>query len=168
MNEPEVDDVPPGMLRSLQIIVGALVASIFFFAVVAVVVRSKEGGPPAIDPPVISYLAIAFAAMTLGMRAVMIPAIAKVGRKPLLTEPYVATRQLMGLLTNRTIIGSALLEGAAFFLLVAYLVEGQLWTWAGGLVMGGVLAVLQFPTAARIGAAVDAERQAIADERTSA
>ena len=81
----------------------------FVFAVVALVVRSKEGGPPPNDPPVISYLAIGFAVMTFVMRAVMLPAITKTGRKPYLAAPFVTTKELMGLLTNRMIIGAALL-----------------------------------------------------------
>jgi hypothetical protein len=52
----------------------------------------------------------------------------------------------MGVYQTATIVGAALLEGAAFFLLVAYFVEGTSWTLPAALAVWLLLAWLHFPT----------------------
>jgi hypothetical protein len=165
MSDPEPDGLPAPILRRLQFVVGALVMGVVSFAVVVMAIRM--GGPPfnAPDVPVVSFMAVGFAAMMLVARAALVPAVAKAGRKKLLTMSPVTIKQLMEQYTARRIIGSTLLEGSAFFLLVTYLIEGRPWTLGGGLVMAGLLAVLQFPTRPRVEAAITADRQAIEDER---
>ncbi|HEX4592127.1 MAG TPA: hypothetical protein VH120_19495 [Gemmataceae bacterium] len=100
-------------------------------------------------------------------RTVIVPRIATARRRILPNNPAVTIQQLMTMFATRTIVGAALIEGAAFFLLVAYLAEGQPWTWVGGMVMGVLLAALQAPTRARAEAAFAADRQAIEDQRAA-
>jgi hypothetical protein len=164
MNDPDLDVVPPHMLRTLRIIVGALVASVLIAAAIFFVVRSQNPAPMANQVPIISCLAVGFAAMMFAVRAVMIPVVSKAGRQKLLANSDVTTTKLMELHISRTIVGAALLEGPAFFLLVAYLTEGQPWTLAAALVMAGLIAVLHFPTRFRVENAIAADRQAIRDE----
>jgi hypothetical protein len=164
MNESKPDEFPTQMLRSLQIVIGALAAGVFAFAVVATVARSNgKGRVP--DSPMMSYLAIGAAALALVMRVVVPRVMTKAGRKRLANERPVLSVRLMQLHMNRTIAGAAMFEGAAFFLLTAYLAEGEPWALAGGLAVGGLMAVLQFPTLPRVEAALAADRQAIEDER---
>ena len=60
----------------------------------------------------------------------ILPAFSRAGRQKLATSETVSDKQLISLFTVRTIVGSALLEGSAFFLIVAYIIEGQPWTLA--------------------------------------
>jgi hypothetical protein len=168
MSEPESDGVTVPMLRNIQIVVAALITGVVVFAVIAIVIRSQNPAPMVQQVPLVSYTAIGFAPLLLLARVVIVPLIAKAGRKRLLASPNLTTQLLMEQYFARAIVGSALLEGAAFFLLVAYLTEGQPWTLAGGLVMAGLLAVMQFPTRQRVEAAIEADRRAIEDERGAA
>jgi hypothetical protein len=165
MGEPESDGVTTPMVRNIQIVVAALITGVVVFAVLAVYIRSQNPAPMAQPVPRISYLAIGFTIFMLLARTLAVPVIANLSRKRLLAGPSPSTRQLMEHYSARTIFGSALLEGAAFFMLLAYLTEGLPWTLAGGLVMAGLLAVMQFPTRPRVEAAIEADRRAVEDER---
>jgi hypothetical protein len=168
MGEPESDGVTTPMVRSLQIVVATLIAGVVVFAVLAVYIRSQNPAPMARPVPFISYLAIGFTTFMMLARILAVPVIARLSRKRLLAGPPPSTRQVMEHFSARTIFGSALLEAAAFFMLLAYLTEGQPWTLAGGLAMAGLLAVMQFPTRPRVEAAIEADRRAIEDERGAA
>ncbi len=165
MNPSAPDDVPPPMLRTLQIVVGALTTGIVSFSLIAAILRSRNQQPGVDGAPVLSYVALGAGVVILCARAIVIPIVAKAGRKLLLNDPAVSTTKLMAQFTTRTIVGAAILEGAGFLFLTAYLTEGQPWALAGGLMMAGLLAVLQFPTRPRVEAAIEAERRAIEDER---
>lgn len=167
MSKSEPDHVSAPMLLIIQIVVSMLLSGVFILAVVAYVVRMRDPAPLAPNPPLVSYMALGFAPIMLAVRAVLVPIVARAGRKKLLASAPVTVKQLMEQFSARTIMGSALLESSAFFLLVAYLVEGQPWTLGGGLTMAGLLAALQFPTRARVEAAIAADRQAIEDERVA-
>ena len=115
MSESTEDSLPTAMVRSLQIVIGVLILGVVTLAVIAAIIRSQ--GPPANVPPVpmVSYIAVGFAVVMVINRFVLIPAIAKSGRKKLLAAPIVTTKQLMEQYMSRTIVGAALLEGSAFF-----------------------------------------------------
>jgi hypothetical protein len=165
MNKPESEGVPASAVQTLQIVISALVLGTLTFAVIACVLREQKPIFVAGSLPVVSLAALVFAAVMLVVRAAVIPAIRKAGRKKLLAAPSVTTKDLTAQYMARTITGAALLEGGAFFLLMAYLVEGVPLTLACGLVMGGLIAVLQFPTRRRVEAAIAADRQAIENDR---
>jgi hypothetical protein len=165
VSNSEPDVVPQALVRNLQVVVGALVGGVLIAAVIFFVVRSQGPAPMANQLPLISFLAVGFAAMMIALRLVMIPVLAKAGRAKLMPNSDVSTGQVFGLFASRTIMGAALLEGSAFFFLVAYLVEGQPWALGGGLIMAGLIAVLQFPTRTSVENAIAADRQASEDER---
>jgi hypothetical protein len=83
---------------------------------------------------------------------------------PATTYPTDASK-LLAVNQTRSIIAAALLEGAAFFGCVAYMVEGQVFTLA---VPGVVLALmaLTFPTRDRVGQWVDEQQMRINDSRS--
>ena len=133
------DDLTP-RVRQLQIIVGALTAGCLFFLAITLVVP-MPGGPANGQVPLVTYVALAFAASALVLRVVVpnlivsaglrriapgdrgSPSRSSDGRENASPDEAELVRTLFGLLQTRTIVAGALLEGSAFFLLVAYLVE---------------------------------------------
>lgn len=115
-----------------QIIAGALMAGILAFAGVAFVISKS----PVAANPMISYLAAGFAAVSVVMHFV-IPSLLVGAQKAALRQCPIDQRRglLAGAYLSKTIVGMALLEGAGFFNLVAYIVERQAWSY-------GVIAVL--------------------------
>lgn len=149
MDQPQSDDIPEGMLRTLRIIVGALAGGVFVFAAIVFALRAPGAAPGFNGTPLISFAAAGYAVGMLAVRAVAVPLIAKARARALSSNLAVTTQQLMALFTTQTIMGAALLEGGAFFLLTAYLVEQQPWAGIGGVLMGVLLAPLQAPTRER-------------------
>jgi hypothetical protein len=137
---PPLNGDPKVWVRTAQIICAALIAGVFFFLGITQVIGPKK------DEPFLAYFAAGFAALMIVMRFV-VPAIAV--RNQIQSLPEDVSDDLMFRLfqiyQNRMIIGLALLEGAAFFNLIAYLTAGQIWTLAVvGLLL--VLMLMMFPT----------------------
>jgi hypothetical protein len=158
MSEKWQDDVTPA-LRRLQIIVAGIIAGCLVFLGVVLVIAK----PPDLDrQPMLSYAALACAALAIVSRIVLVAALTTVGRRAIGRELPSSARDgagppadqrpsmdlvhsIWGLFTMRTICAAAILEGAAFFLAVAYLLEG-FWPApvAAGLLIVGLL--LHVPT----------------------
>lgn len=133
---------PQSMIRTCQIITGALIAGVVIFALVALIISPERPAPQ----PFIAYVAILVAAQLVVLRF-FIPSLVVKAR---LKDAKVNARnfpltQLPPLFQTKLIVGLGLLEGAAFFNLVAYLLERQ---WFS-IVTAGVmllLLVMMFPT----------------------
>ena len=139
---PDDRDVA-SMLVICKIIAGSLVFGVIAFAAVAIAMRL---GRAAEDASLISIIAAVFAAGTVVVRQVLLGIF--VGQAvPKSSEP--TTRTSFQLYQTRMIIGLALLEGAAFFNVIAYLIEGHWWSF---LVVAALLAwmLASFPTSGRL------------------
>jgi hypothetical protein len=165
MTGPDEDGVLEQFLRGTRITIGALAAGALLFAVVDIVLWSQGRVPTVPGMEVISYLAAGYAALMLVGRSVVMRAASAVARKRLLALPEVTTQKVLEVYGGRTITGAAFLEGAAFFFLMAFLIDGQWWTLAGGLAFAALLAVLHFPTRERVDAWADEQRQALEQEK---
>jgi hypothetical protein len=156
MSMPDLERRLSGCLRTLRIIVAALALGVIGFGVIAVVQR--EQNPVAPPPPhPITYLALGFAALQVVLQAVVPDLMATRIRggiargtwpppSPGMPEtPKDDVRNLCLLFQTRAIIGAAFVESAAFFLVTAYLLEGQLIALGGAVVMLALLLV-RFPT----------------------
>lgn len=141
-NQPLKMDPVTG-IRNAQIICVALIMGVVCFVGVALMRRD--------DPrePMIAYIAAGFAVLNIILRLI-VPGL--VVRSQLRTLTAVAPEDLNACLfpiyQTRMIIGMALLEAAAFFNLVAYIVEHQDWAFAivGVLVL---MMAMMFPTLQR-------------------
>ena len=72
--------------------------------------------------------------------------------------------KLLAVYQTALIIGAALLEGATFFLAIAYFLEGQILSLiVAGVLMG--LLVARFPTRSRVAGWIDRELERIDQER---
>jgi hypothetical protein len=148
--------------RTLQIIVGALSAGVWMFMAVALVLDLGEPENQA-DEPFVSYLGVGLAALAFVAWAVVPGMIVARMREAIVagkseqltlnTSPAAAdlgdVGPLAGVSQSRIIVGSAILEGAAFFNLMAYMLEQQLVNAA----VAGLLAVVimaSIPTYGRL------------------
>jgi hypothetical protein len=160
-----IDPVPKRLdqqVRVLQIIVGALMVGVISFGVVAIVLGSgKQGGG---DSPV-WMIAAGFAVVMLIARHVMGVVMLNGSRRQIAngTWQIPASRgqvdsfpadatdadRLLAVLQTVTIVQCALPEGAAFFNVIAYIVDGRV----ASLVMVAVLLLWMsssFPTRDRV------------------
>ena len=165
MTGPDSDGAFAIRLRTMRIIIGALLMGILTFAVVAAITRAQGNMPPLRGEPIVSYVAAGQGVIILLLQAIVPAAIATGMRKSLPAEPEVTPERWLAVYQTRMIVGAALLEGAAFTFLIAYLIEGRPWTLAGGLVCAALLAVLYFPTRERVERWVAAQREALQQER---
>ena len=150
-----------GVIRIVQIIVAALALGVICFAAVAIFLRFQN--PPQQDA-MIAYMAAGFAPMMLVVRAIVGTSTVNSSRKNIaagirpLNIPTAGSQlpanltdgdQFLFVFQQKTIIESALVEGAAFFNLIAFLTIGQWWSLA---VAGVLLAVMlvPFPTHDRV------------------
>jgi hypothetical protein len=174
MNFSDDEKLVSERLPKMQIIQGAIVAGAIIYAIVAFALR--EGGVinGRAQEPIVSYACSALAVMSLIQFPFITRKMAKENRKKLLVELRSGdsaemktvndTAFLLASFQTQMIVGAAILEGATFGLIVAFLVDGTYWTILGALVLSGVNA-FQFPTRARIERWLEEQRELIEQER---
>lgn len=162
--------------RSTQIIVGAMAAGIVSLLIVVLTINFDRGAPRP-KMPMLTYMAIALAPTALFVAMFFPGIVLRSQRQGILNgrpkleasatsfgtnipagaekvAPYVGGYQAA------VILRSAILEGAAFFALVAYLLEGLWWSLAtAALLLLFILAGV--PTRARVEEAIKRERRAV-------
>jgi len=160
LNDDERELLKP-LVRTMQIIVGALAIGIVNFLVVAlwIVLSSND---PAADPPLLTYVAmgtavLAFAASALVATFIAGPLKQQVANAQAFDSGGVRDfRTYAGVYQTLLIIRCAILEGAAFFCLVSFMVEHQ----NAGLVVATILLLailVQFPTMPRLESWIETE-----------
>lgn len=165
--------------RTMQIIVGSLATGVVMFGAVTLVLATQQPKPVP-DTPLLTYMSIVAAPVAI-LIAFMFPSVlvrsqrrAILAGKPTLNvgsiggEPLPEAEQNLGpyLAGYQTalIVRSAILEGAAFFCLIAFMLEGQ----TVSLVAVGVLLLLLLsgvPTRSRVEEAIERERRAVNELR---
>jgi hypothetical protein len=164
-----------GVTRTMQIIVAAMAAGVIIFFGIVVAIADMQPGPPP-DEPRLTYIAIvaAFAALIV---AIVFPGIVQRSQRQAIlagkSTPLACANALKSLpedvrelapLVNgyqsALIIRSALLEGAAFFCLVAYMLEHNALSLAGAGMML-LFMLFGFPTRSKVEEAIETERTTI-------
>jgi hypothetical protein len=143
-------------LATMRIIAGALCAGVLIFTGIVLVLEQGAAEEPvlafvAILVSVGAVLAAVWVPRMIGAPARVAPADAPAGeRNSALPESDQTQRvsQALARYQTRLIVSLAMLEGAAFLNLVAYMVEGQMVNVAVALVLW-LLMLLQFPSRAR-------------------
>ncbi len=156
MLPPEGTD-PRQLVRTMQIICGALMMGVLSFAFVVVMIRFGKAGRPPADFPMMAYMAAGMAAIMIITKLVITPLIVSAGLKQIASlRPLEALTKLdlYGVYQTRMIVGCALLEGAAFFNLISVITEGQVWTF-GVVALLLALMAASFPTYERVDAWAD-------------
>ena len=140
------------VVRVTQIITGAMVSGVVTFAAIVVFVLGGLNDPS--NGFIISGIAAAFAGVAFVLHLVIPSLIAA-------KQSRGADRQqLYGVYQMKTIIGLGLLEGAAFFNLVACLVEHSWWSLA---IVGGLCfwMLAMIPTRTKIEHWVEAQQMSL-------
>lgn len=142
MMQPPQQVLPEQVGRVAQIITIALTMGPLMFAGVALMVRARQ--PPQDTP--LEIIGLGMGAIALALRAVL-PRLftAAALRKIVTVDPADFRVQMAPVFLMRCILVSAVLEGAAFFNLVAYMIGGH-WSNLG---MAGAMVVViaaAFPT----------------------
>lgn len=131
-------------LRTMQIIAGALLMGVISFAGVAAFMGlEKEAGDP-----FMAYIAAGFAVLMFVMHLLVPSMIAGAAMKQSGQNETTEDRtgdNLVGIFQTQLIVVMAMLEGAAFFNLVAFIIAVQWWSFA---VVGLLLLAMaaKFPT----------------------
>jgi hypothetical protein len=161
--------------RTMQIIVGALAGGVLSFLCVVLVLGQQQAGPP-LGESMLTYMSVVTAIVALVV-AMIFPGIVIRGQrqailagKPTLKAGSIggpplpeAERELGPLVAGyqtALIVRSAILEGPAFFCLMAYLLERQTLSLVGA----GMLLVFLlggFPTRSKVEDAIVSERTTI-------
>jgi hypothetical protein len=163
-------------VRTMQIIVAALAGSVVIFLVIVLFVRPLDQPPKPLDQQVATlYFGIPYLVAILFAHFVVPGIIVSSARRrvargnlpsylaPPGAPPQGETQLLCGVYQVSLILGAALLEGAAFFALVAYLLEGNPWSLAAaGLLVLGLL--LKIPTRSRLQNWVEGQRDRLRQE----
>lgn len=148
--------------RTLQVIVGTMVVGALIFLVIACTVEVQQPVRIAEEPPgpIVTYVATGFGAFAL-IASFLVPATVvslstkrmASGRPLVGVPPGQQAQDDVGLLcavhAQKTIIGCAMLEGAALLAVLAYMVEKQAVAAAVALVLIAVLAS-RIPTTLRL------------------
>ena len=159
------DEIGPQVF-TIQIIVAGLTTGCLAFMAIAVFLVQTGQAPAAesASTPIITCTALGFAGMAIVVRMVVPKLVVSAGSKriadgtwqmPTTAQGQAQTSQLVErigdagkllvVLTTRTIVGGAILEGSAFFALVAYLIEQSPLALAAAIVL--IIGVaLHFPT----------------------
>lgn len=160
-NESSGDETPLSMsnpittpeqaVRVMQILAGALVMGVVMFAVVAVILIGALNQPP--QGMILSVFGAVFASSTFVMHLIVPNLMA--AKAAAAAPPDEAS--LYPVYQTRMIVGLALLEGAAFFNIIATIVEHNWWSLAvAGVLVFWMLAM--FPTTTRVKHWVEAQR----------
>lgn len=162
------------MLTNMRIISAALISGVIVFLVVVLFVIKSDPQP---GSPLLTYIGLGFGALAL-VFAFVIPGLiggsikqALIdGKRVDLPAQFKAPEEvgivgnLLFLFQTRLIIGYAFLEGAAFFNLVAYMIERQDVSLAVvGLLLAGML--VQFPSRGKLEGWLAAETRSIDEFR---
>jgi hypothetical protein len=130
----DLEKTKQGFVLVSQIISFALIGGVVMFAAIAFLIGPNQPG----GGPLVAYLAAGFAGIALVLQAFVPALVVSANRNSYLNsqprqdprDRAEAETRLMPLFQTKHIIRMALLEGAAFFCLVAYLVSGLLWLYA--------------------------------------
>jgi hypothetical protein len=171
------DDFPMrGKLLAMRIVHFALCLGLLAFAVIAFGLRQGGGMPPPPPVPIVSYVGYGFAALMFLLSMFVPNVIQTAWRKQVVAGKWPTTRGdgsppnseegWWGLYQTRLIIQMALLEGAAFFQLIAYQVEGQQLSLGLGLGLLLCEAAL-FPTREGVERWVATQRDLVEQQRLS-
>jgi hypothetical protein len=161
----QVDILPEGRLRVMQIVAGILLLGVLvFLSVVLFIVHVRNNGAgigPPRDLPLLSLLAVLFFAVQAPL-AFVVPGLQTRSSlrqiasgnwrlPPGASETAFSTdaSKLLAVRQTTMIVGLALLEGAAFLACIAYLQEAQLYV-LGVVLAAVVLMLVIFPTEGRI------------------
>lgn len=133
---------PQTVGRTTQIVTAALIMGVLVFAGVALTIRTA----PRAGLPIMTYLGVAAAALLTVVRFFVPAAIANQHVQACRGLPAEQARERLAVAYQvRNVVTMSLLEGASFFNLVAFMLEGQ-WLTLGVVAVLVTLMAVAFPS----------------------
>jgi len=160
-------------VRTLQIVIGALAFGVASFAVVAIVLRLFDPQPGGEAGP-LSLVAYAMAPVAVVLSRVMQAMVVKGSRKQIIAGTYAKPTGPLAELGERgalftvyqssLLVGGAIVEGAAFLCIAAFLIEGS---WPALVLAGGHLLALlaMLPRTERVTQWIEAQHRLLNEEK---
>jgi hypothetical protein len=174
MVNPSDQPAIAAQVRTGQIIVGSLVMGVFTFLAIVLALGGQKKGPAA--NPTLTYFVLPPMALSCVVAALIVPKlIAASARKGIMrgTWPALTSKEgvnptdavkLAGVYFTQMIVGAALVEGAAFFATICYLVEHN--DVALGVAVVLLLGLATFvPTVPRVEAWIDGQLEQMEQDR---
>jgi hypothetical protein len=155
-------------IQIMQIVAAALTIAATIFLIVVVVLQLTGHAPKPPKTPTLTYVGIVFTFMVVVGFATLPQSIVAVGRKRIARNQGEEGANdkiisLCGLYQTSMLIGLALLEGAIFFQLLVFQIEGQqLNLLLAMLLLTGM--VLQFPTRPRVESWIEKQQEKLNEE----
>ena len=163
-------------VRTMQIILASMLLGCILFMGIALFWRQANQNPLAVMP-FVTYIALAFALMTLIGSFLLSNLATAGGRRNLARQQGPARidtsspdpassdkKKLLELMATVLVMTAAPLEGGTFFLLVAYMIEGSLLAIVGALILLAVLAS-KFPTQERTERWLEQQQELLQQDR---
>lgn len=168
MTTPEAPDSVAMLamrVRTLQIIIGALVAGLLTFILIVSFISFFRAHAAAPNMPIITYVACFLACIQFPLSLIVPSQVVASGRKQLATKPPADdTFALMNLYQTKTIITGALRQGVGFLAAIAFMIERQPISLGLAVVCMVAVAVL-FPTRERVDQWLDDQLVRLSQER---
>lgn len=167
MADPQEDGSLDQRVLVMQIIMAALAMGVVSFMGIAIFIRfSQQQAPP--EMPVLTYIALGYTPIALLLQAILPGMMA--GARTQTPErleglagkgdEVPAVGSLCARYQALLIISLAIIEGAAFLALIAYLIDGNLLTLGAAVVLLAVL-LAKFPTLGRVERWIEERREAM-------
>ncbi len=167
-----------GQVRVLQIIVAAVTLGPAIFLGVVLVTAAANGAAADAGKVLLTYLACGMAVAAAAARLIVPPLVAQKLRRQIAVgawpppsqagnstaAPMSDAGKLAAVYIVRTIIAVALLEGAAFFLVVAYQTERNPLTLGAAVLLSAMIAA-HFPTRTRVAEWVETQLSQLDEDR---
>jgi F0F1-type ATP synthase assembly protein I len=154
-------------VRTLRIILTAISMGCVIFLMIVV---AAGGNRAPSSEPILTCIAAGFAALAVAVRFIVPGVVVSQGRKKMLQETAAGDamdnwpNRLMRLMMTKTFVAAAILEGAIFFLLIAYLVEKSPWSLAVAIALLVGIAFL-WPMQSSALVWIDGQLRRLQDER---
>jgi hypothetical protein len=143
----------------LQITIGALLIGAAFFAGVAAYMQPQVHFKFGLFP-IFSIVAVGMALVILFIRPFLLTRRVRFALRQLDPSAAALDATWMPIFGEYTITGATLVEGPIFLFFTTYVLEGEWWTLAGGIVLMGLMALFHFPTHERVDRWIAQQRQA--------
>jgi hypothetical protein len=150
----EQPDILTPHLRTLQIIVVSLILGCFVFLAIVLFVPLGGEGKPNVNDTVLKHAAIGYTIiiclvwLTIPQRVVS-SALQSFAKNQQSADAETITRSLLGIMQNHTILSAALIESAAFFNLIAFMLERHTVNLFMAIILIAAIATY-FPTSAGV------------------
>lgn len=149
MSQVDDDVMLAQSLRTMRIVHGAILGGAIAFLVMALYLRASGFSARIAQTPLLTYIGIGLGVVQIVAHQVVPDLIAASGRRKIAASGTTALQPWYELYQTRMLVGIGLLNGATFFLLVAYIVEGHaLAPLAALLFIAGI--ALQMPGETRV------------------